>query len=223
MQKNPKQLAKLRQEFDNIFGVGVGAADQLRSDPYLINQCEYTLAVIKEALRLWSPASAVRQGQKGFFVRDPASGAVIDTEGLLVWSVHMCIHRNARVWGPDVDDFKPERFLPENVDKVPSDAWRPFEKGPRNCIGQELALVEMKVILAMTVREFDIKAVYEELASLTNDGTLWAKDPTFREGPQEVFGESMYQILLAAAKPREGMPTRVGRRNSAILRSLGNS
>lgn len=124
----------------------------------------------------------------------------------------MCIHRDARIWGPDVDMFKPERFLPENADQVPPNAWRPFERGPRNCIGQELALVEMKVVLALTLREFDIRATYDELGALSNDGSLWAKDASFRRGPQEVFGETMYQTLLAAGKPREGMPARVSRR-----------
>ena len=124
----------------------------------------------------------------------------------------MCIHRNARIWGPDVDEFKPDRFLPENADKLPTNAWRPFEKGPRNCIGQELALIEMKVILAVTLREFEITSAFDELETLSNDETLWAKEASFRKGPQEVFDDPMYQILLAAGKPREGHPVRVSRR-----------
>lgn len=177
-----------------------------------MNQLDYTLAIIKETLRLWPPASGVRIGQKGFFIKDPVSGQMIDTDGLLIWTVSMVMGRDKKIWGDDVEEFKPERFLPENADKVPAHAWRPFEKGPRNCIGQELALIEMKVMLAMTLREFDIRAAYDELGSLMDDGTLWAKDSTFRKGPQEVFGERMHQILLAAAKPSEGMPARIKRR-----------
>lgn len=124
----------------------------------------------------------------------------------------MCMHRDHRIWGPDVDSFRPSRFLGSEATKMHPHAWRPFEKGPRNCIGQELALIEMKVILAMTVREFDVRSAYDELDCLKDDGTLWTKDGSFRKGPQEVFGESMYQILLAAAKPREGMPARVVRK-----------
>jgi cytochrome P450 len=212
LQKHPAELTKVRQEMDKVFGAGNSAGDQLKDNPYLANQLEYTLAVIKEILRLWPAASGVRLGRKGFFVKDPVSGELIDTDGLLVWTVSMAMHRDARVWGSDVDEFKPERFLAENADKVPANAWRPFEKGPRNCIGQELALIEMKVVLAMTVREFDFKAAYDELDSLMGDGTLWARDESFRKGPQEVFGERMHQILLAAAKPSEGMPVRAYRR-----------
>lgn len=184
----------------------------MKKDPYLINRCEYLLAVIKEILRLWPPASAVRMGRKGYFIKDPVSGTMIDTEGLLLWIVSIAIHRDKRVWGEDADDFKPERFLPQNVDKLPPNAWRPFEKGPRNCIGQELALIEMKIVLAMTLREFDVRAAYDELGELAQDGSLWAAEPNFRKGPQEVFGERMHQILLAAGKPSEGMPAKVMRR-----------
>jgi cytochrome P450 len=197
---------------DLVFGAGTGAGDQLKENPYLANQLDYTLAVIKEILRLWPAASGVRLGRKGFFIKDPLSGELIDTDGLLIWTVSMAMHRDARVWGPDVDEFKPERFLAENAGKIPADSWRPFEKGPRNCIGQELALIEMKVVLAMTIREFDFKVAYDELDSLMGDGTLWARDGSFRKGPQEIFGERMHQILLAAAKPSEGMPARAYRR-----------
>ncbi|OAL56575.1 cytochrome P450 [Pyrenochaeta sp. DS3sAY3a] len=203
LHKHPEALAKIRQELDDVFGKGVGADQALKDNPYLINQCEYTLAVIKEVLRLWPPASGVRLGQKGVFVKDPTTGEMLPTEGLNVWTVSIAMHRSAKIWGPDVDEFKPERFLPENAESLPPNAWRPFEKGPRNCIGQELALIEMKVVLAVTIREFDIRAAYDELHTLSNDGSLWAKDDSFRKGPQKVFDDDMYQILLAAAKPRE--------------------
>lgn len=128
----------------------------------------------------------------------------------------MSIHRSAKIWGPDVDEFKPQRFLPGKADKLPANAWRPFERGPRNCIGQELALIEMKVILAITLREFEITTAFDELETLSRDGTLWAKNASFREGPQEVFGDPMYQTLLAAGKPREGHPVRINRRKMQI-------
>jgi hypothetical protein len=212
LQKHPTELAKVRAELDSVFGANTPAGPQLASNPYLVNQLEYTLAVIKEILRLWPPASGVRIGRKGFFITDPTSGEKFDTDGLLIWTVSMAMHRSAKFWGPDADAFKPERFMPENVDKVPPDGYRPFEKGPRNCIGQELALIEMKVVLAMTLREFEVKECYEDLGDLMGDGSLWARDGSFRKGEMVVYGERMHQILLAAAKPSEGMPCRVTRR-----------
>lgn len=66
---------------------------------------------------------------------------------------------------------------PHNFQEIVKDAWRPFEKGPRTCIGQELALLEMKIIMVMTLRYFDIKADYEE----------WDRK-LGREKPGEILG-----------------------------------
>lgn len=41
-----------------------------------------------------------------------------------------------------------------NGSGIPPSAWRPFERGPRSCIGQELANLEVRVILACTVRRY---------------------------------------------------------------------
>lgn len=212
LSKHPDKLNKLRQELDDIFGTNGNTADQIKDNPYLINKAEYTLAVIKEILRLWTPASSIRRGSKDVFIKDPATGRKLPTEHCVVWIANISMHRSDRFF-EDAEVFKPERFLPENIDKMNPEAVRFFERGPRNCIGQELALLEMKIVLALTVREFDIKTAFDELYKLDNDNTLWANEKSWKTGPQECFGDEMYQVLLAAAKPREGHPVRVTRRN----------
>jgi acid phosphatase len=211
---HPHTLAAARKELDEVFGVDISAADQLRADPFLVNKLDYLLAVIKEVLRLWPPASGSKKGRKDLFVQEPLSGEMLPTEGVTVWIPSFATGRSKKIWGDDVDNFQPERFLPENMAKLPANAWRPFETGPRNCIGQELSLIELKTVLALTLREFDIRSAFEDLPLLSNDGTLWTKDKSFRKGPQKVFGDDMYQILLATGKPREGMPARVKRRKA---------
>jgi cytochrome P450 len=49
-----------------------------------------------------------------------------------------------------------------NQKEVKKDSWRPFEKGPRACIGQELAMLEMEIIMVMTLRDFDVNENYAE-------------------------------------------------------------
>jgi cytochrome P450 len=103
------------------------------------------MAVIKEALRLWPPASSTRTGEPGFTIRDPETGEALPSEDMLVWVIHFSQHRSPAIWGKDATTFNPSRFMPENAANLPEGAWRPFEKGPRNCIGQDLALLEARM------------------------------------------------------------------------------
>lgn len=52
--------------------------------------------------------------------------------------------------------FKPERFISAEP-SFPRNAYRPFEKGLRSCLGQPLAMDEMKILLVMVARWFDFE------------------------------------------------------------------
>lgn len=118
------------------------------------------------------------------------------------------MHRDPALWGKDVKEFDPTRFMPGNEHRIPEDGWRPFEKGPRNCIGQELALIEARIILALVARSFDFHAAYDCLDDLKGDGSAYV-DESFRRGKQDLDGEEAYPVLIGTAKPREGMPMKV--------------
>ena len=210
LSKYPICLERIRQEHNDVFGSNSSPnaiAEALKDDPYLINKLEYTTAVVREALRLQPPASTVRIGQKGFFLRDPDTGEALPTENFMLWPVDTGIGRSAKHW-QDRHSFDPERYLkPGGHNK---DAWIPFSKGIRNCIGQDLAMMEVKIILAMTIRAFDFQVRYDELESLKGDGSGYPSDTS---GIQTQFGEEAYQIQLGSAKPREGLPCRVSLRS----------
>lgn len=63
----------------------------------------------------------------------------------------------------------------------------------------------------MICRRFEFSVALDALDQLKNDGSHWAKDDTFRQGPQHVGSDELYQVLVGAGKPREGMPCRVRR------------
>lgn len=83
LNKHPDMLLRVRKELDDVFGTDVSAIEQLKHNPYLINKCDYTLAIIKETLRLWPPASAIRLGRKDYFIKDPGTGQMLPTDGLV--------------------------------------------------------------------------------------------------------------------------------------------
>lgn len=188
LSRTPAALASLRAEHDSLFGKDASpehVADVLntRGDE-VVTQMTYTSAVIKEALRLYPPAGAARRcvPGTGFFVRLPESDGVAEREvcmdGMVMYNMHSAIQRDPAVYGETADMFMPERWL-GNIDThdkgevaddasdtdgaekkgIPASAWRPFERGPRNCIGQELANIEARVILALTVRRYDFEKV----------------------------------------------------------------
>jgi len=73
LHQHPECFEKVRQEHDEVFGTDpTQAAELLKESPHLLNKLEYTLAVIKEVLRLYPPASAVRQGEKGYIFPTPS-------------------------------------------------------------------------------------------------------------------------------------------------------
>ena len=124
-------------------------------------------------------------------------------------AVTLATHTNPTRW-PDPFTFVPSRWLPSAQSPLAADkeAYIPFSKAPRGCIGQELAMLELKTVLAMVCRDFAFEARYDELEKLKGDGSGYGSDV---RGVQTFKGEEAYQIFLGTAKPREGMPGRVRR------------
>ncbi|THW25177.1 hypothetical protein D6D25_06672 [Aureobasidium pullulans] len=108
---------------------------------------------------------------------------------------------NPKVWQEPMS-FRPERWLTDQAPPIGADrdAFVAFSKGIRNCIGQELALLEVRMVLAMTVRQFDFHEAFDEVEKLREDGSGYPSDLS---GVQKQFGEKAYQIQLGTAKPRE--------------------
>ncbi|XP_029360354.1 cytochrome P450 4T8 isoform X1 [Echeneis naucrates] len=117
-----------------------------------LNKIPYTTMCIKESLRLYPPVPGIsRKLTKPMTFIDGRSVPAGFQVGVSIFG----IHRNAAIWeNPDV--FDPLRFLPENVSKRSPHAFVPFSAGPRNCIGQNFAMNEMKVVIALTLRRYQL-------------------------------------------------------------------
>ncbi|CAO2653514.1 Nn.00g029250.m01.CDS01 [Neocucurbitaria sp. VM-36] len=144
---NPRAMAKIVDElavFSNVDEISLTGTGQLK----------YLNAVITESLRMFPPfaGASPRVVPKGGAL---IAGCVIPentTVGIWHWSMSRCpsfFHL--------ADEFHPERWLDEppfmNDQKQAS---QPFAVGPRNCIGMNLAYVELRLVLARLLWTFDI-------------------------------------------------------------------
>jgi cytochrome P450 len=203
LSRHPVVLSKVRAEHDNIFGSDFSLDSITRTiadDSTLLNQLPYTLAVIKEVLRIFPPAGSMRNGRSDVFLADE-QGQQYPTEGCYIWTLSLALHHNPQVF-EQPEDFIPERWLVGSEDPLhPKKAsWRAFEWGPRACIGQTLAQLELKVALVMTARMFDITPAYEE----------WDKaNPS--KGIKTVDGNRAYQAEMGGggAHPADGLPAKI--------------
>jgi len=122
-----------------------------------LERLQYTSMVIRESLRLYpSVPLLTRRNSKEIVIsgyRIPAQ-----TE---IFLVPFAVHRNIDDWGENAHVFNPENFSAENVAKRDPFAYIPFSAGNRNCIGQNFAMLEEKVILSMLLRKFNIEIVPE--------------------------------------------------------------
>ncbi len=209
LSSHPEALSRVLAEHDKIFGPDATLThDIIHQDPHRLNQLPYTIAVIKEVLRLFPPAASMRMGRPGAEIVDE-EGRRYPTEGCSVLAATFTIHRNPKYW-VDAEEFRPERWLvgPEDPLYPAKGAWRPFEWGLKSCIGQYLALLEMRIALVMTLRELRIAPAYEEWDALHP-----------RSGIKTVNGNRAYQAEHGGggAHPADGFPVKVERRERSTL------
>ncbi|XP_031632667.1 cytochrome P450 4C1-like isoform X2 [Contarinia nasturtii] len=105
--------------------------------------------VIKETLRLFPTVPNILRSTSDMV---SISDCTLPKDTSVILSI-FTMHRRKDVWG-DADEFNPDHFLPENVEKRHPFAFVPFGGGPRNCIGHQYALYSIKVMLSAILRNF---------------------------------------------------------------------
>ncbi len=138
LSKNPDARARLEAEVDAL-GHAPGYDD--------LKQLPYTLAVLKEAMRLYPPAYIIARR----VIEPVVVGEHRLPRNMLAFVNVLGIHRRPDIW-PEPDAFRPERFLGDAEKQLPRCAYLPFGAGARICIGNHFALMEGHVLLATIAR-----------------------------------------------------------------------
>ncbi|KAI0887011.1 cytochrome P450 [Annulohypoxylon maeteangense] len=211
LSRTPRALKAVRDELDEVLGPDSDplaiSAILAQEGEHLLPCMQYINAVIKETLRLHPPASTVRMTEPGtgFTVR-ASTGEEYCLDGVIMYSCQSIIQRDSAVYGDTADDWVPERWLGEAAKDIPPSAWRPFERGPRNCIGPELANLESRIIVAIVARKYDfIKAGLGE--SVLDEKGL----PMINEKGQYKVKSELYNTRRMTSKPVDGTMMRVKR------------
>lgn len=114
-----------------------------------VARLKYTEAVLLETMRLYPPAYTI--GREA--LRDTTIGGHAVPKGLTVLMSQWVVQRDGRFFEAP-ESFRPERWLGDAAKKVPKFAYFPFGGGPRLCVGNTFALVEMALILATLTPRF---------------------------------------------------------------------
>ncbi len=142
LSKNPAVERRLHEEVGAVLGDRVPTFEDL---PRL----KYTRMVIDEVLRLYPPAWLYTRGT---IQADEIGGYHVPAKSVVMISPYV-LHRNPAIW-ENPEGFDPERFTEERVAARPKHAYVPFAGGPRQCIGNNFALMELTIIIAMVVQRY---------------------------------------------------------------------
>jgi len=136
----PSVRQKLLQELDSLGE---------NPDPMEISRLPYLSAVCQETLRIYPVAMQMFARQ----VLTPVELMGHQLEpGTVVFASIYLTHRREDLY-PEPLQFKPERFLERQFSPY---EYLPFGGGSRRCIGLALAQLEMKLVLATILRDFDL-------------------------------------------------------------------
>lgn len=168
-------LAQNHQHQDRVFkevNDVIGEREEVTWED--LSKLQFTGQCIKEALRLHAAVPGIER----------VLTEEVDLNGHKIKAgtrclVHLwCLHNNPHVWD-EPHLFKPERFDHDHVAKMDPFQFIPFSAGSRNCIGQNFAMNEMKVIISHILKKFHLSSDPDRPTQRQMSITLKAENGAF--------------------------------------------
>ena len=148
LSQHPAARQRLEHELDTVLG-----GPRRRNTP-TSRQLPYTRMVVDEAMRLYPPA----WGFSRQALDDDTLGGFQLPRGWLAFVIPYVLHRLPAYW-KDPESFDPERFSPERSADRPKFVYLPFGAGPRQCIGNQFALIEAQLSVATLAQRYRLQLV----------------------------------------------------------------
>lgn len=175
--RNPSAYRKLTTEIRQTFA----CVDDISftTNPKLLS-CHYLRAFIDETLRMNPPGGAElpRQVLPGGLVLSDSS---VLPEGTKIGTAIYALHHN-KLYFPNPFSFNPDRWILNETAGITADsivaaraAFAPFSLGTRACIGKNLAYLEMSIVLAKVVYQFDIRGMKGDILGEGNPDFVWGR------------------------------------------------
>ena len=158
--KHPQVETRLQAELATVLGGRSPAAAD-------VSRLAFTNAVVAEVLRLYPPIWALSREA----TRDTTVADYVVRKGTIVMLAPWTMHRHPRYYAePEV--FAPERWLDGLAERLPRFAYIPFGGGPRQCIGNGFALLEMTLVLATIAQRYRMVLAPDQSVRPVPTGTL---------------------------------------------------
>jgi cytochrome P450 len=148
-----------------------------------VEKMPLTCRILDESMRLYPPVPGISRQP---IEDDVVTGVLVAAGGRVEFSL-FATHRHPAFW-TEPERFDPRRFEDDRRVQIDAFAYLPFSRGPRLCVGKDLALLEMPLLLAQILQAFRLE-------------TLTDEEP-----------EPFAAITL---RPKNGMPLRITPRRSA--------
>lgn len=166
-------LVSTHPETDLAIGSELAALDEReRDDPAALLQLQYIKRVIDEALRMYPPGWLLTRRA---IENDRLGDYTIPAQSDIYISPYL-VHRHPAHWSSP-EKFDPQRFAQQQVATRHPFAYIPFGAGPRRCIGDMFAQVEMQIHVALVAQRFRMQYAGETPVTMEALVNLRCKQP----------------------------------------------